>query len=93
MGLGKTGASCEDQHDSGIGSCGLASFVKILKTVVGNHQLAQSLEQISDVDVLFRNREGKIEKPFCREIFKSLPLLGRNCFHTAASDLRSKSCG
>ena len=32
MGLGKTGASCKDQHDSGIGSCGFASFVKILKT-------------------------------------------------------------
>lgn len=46
-----------------------------------------------DVDVLFGNREGKFEKPFCREIFKSLPLLGRNCFHTAASGLRSRSCG
>ena len=74
MGLGKTGASGEDQHDSGIDSCGLASFVQIFKSVVGNHKLAQGLEQVSDVNVLFRDREGKFEKPFCREIFKSLPL-------------------
>ena len=63
------------------------------------HGRSQTIEKLKDqalggdVDVLFSNREGKFEKPFCREILKSLPLLGRNCFHTAASDLRSRSCG
>ena len=55
MCLGKAGPSGEDKHDLGILACWFTPFVEILKSVVGDNDLAQTLEQIGDMDILFRN--------------------------------------